>query len=93
MAYIMTYKDAAKSALDVQNGSNPSGIIKTLAGPVLDAVWDRAMAEGQGSRWVGSNPIVKLYLYKICELTGLEASSLSPGYEEAEEACKLIMIS
>jgi len=34
--------------------------------------------------------IVKLYMYKLGELTGVELSSLSEGYDAAEDACKRI---
>jgi hypothetical protein len=87
----MTLKEAAQSALDVQNACNPSGVIKALAGPVLDALWEQANKTGSGSRWVGNHPIVRMYLYKIGELTGLEANSLSPGYDVAEKACQTIV--
>jgi len=86
----MTLQQAAQSALDVQNACNASGVLKSLANEVLDTLWEQAHKTGSGSRWVAQHPIVKLYMYKLGELTGVELSSLSEGYDAAEDACKRI---
>jgi hypothetical protein len=76
-----TYRQAAQSAVSVQEGCNASGIIKTLAGPVMDAIWAEATRRGEGTRFVNRSPIIAAYLYKIGELNGRDISSLNEGYE------------
>lgn len=86
----MTYKEAAQSALDCQNGCNASGIIRSLAECTL-ALWDAANERGLGSRWVNRHPVITLYLCKIGELNGASISSMSPCYEPSEKACQNIV--
>lgn len=81
----MNLKEAAQTALDVQNACNASGILKTLAGPVLDAL----NAERE-TRRVNTSPVIALFLYKLGELGGWGITSLSEGYAEAEAACKVL---
>lgn len=78
----MTYRQAAQSALDVQDACNLSGIVQTLARDVLPAIW----AQGEGTRAVNRNPIVTLYLLKLSELNGC-GSTLHESYEPAEREC------
>ena len=83
----MTLQQAAQSALDVQDACNGSGVIFALA-RAMQAICDSSDRGGTDHR--NQHPIVKLYLYKLAELAGMEMSSLSPGYDAAEEACKRI---
>ncbi len=80
----MTYKEAAQSALDVQNGCNASGIIRSLAG-VTSVLWEHANEHQLGSKWVNRHPIIAMYLFKIGELNGYGISSLNHGYSIAEQ--------
>ena len=83
----MTIKQAAQSALDVQNACNPSGVIHSLAEIVKDVLWPEAIRLGKGSRWVGQHPIVTMYLLKLSEMNGC-GSTLHESYEPAEKACQ-----
>jgi hypothetical protein len=81
----MTIQQAAQTALDIQYASNASGVTKTLAGPVADAIWEEVRSSGSGC--FNRHPIIALFLFKIGELNGCGISSLDPGYEAAEQAC------
>ncbi len=85
----MTLKQAAQSAIGCQNACNASGLLKTLAGPVMDALW--AAHEAQGTRSVNRSPIIALYLFKIGELNGYGISSLMHGYDDAMGDVKQIL--
>ena len=85
----MTYKQAAQSALDVQDASNLSGVVFSFA-KVMQAVCDESHRIGKGTAWRNSNPIVTMYLLKLGELNGCD-STLSTFYEVAERECQKIV--
>ena len=64
----MTYRQAVQSALDVQDACNLSGVAKSLAGPVMDALWIEARRTEQGSDFINTHPAVYLYLDKLTSL-------------------------
>jgi hypothetical protein len=68
----MTYKQAAQTALDAQNACNLSGVVKSLAGPVMDALWEQARANGKGTDFINTHPIVTLFLDKLASLNGVQ---------------------
>ena len=66
-----TKKDYQR-ALDVQNACNASGVIHSLA-EAVDKVWEDARANGQGTDYVNTHPIVRMYvekLYDLCRVQG-----------------------
>lgn len=85
----MTLKQAAQSALDVQNACNFSGVVKSLAGEIIDALWVEARLQNQGSQWVARHPITTMYMLKLAEMNGFD-STLNPAYELAEMQCMAI---
>lgn len=86
----MTIKQAAQSALDVQNACNFSGVVKSLASEIMDALWVEARAQNQGSQWIARHPITTMYMLKLAELNGFD-STLNPAYEPAEMQCMAIV--
>lgn len=63
----MTYTQAAKDALAVQNAVNLSGVVHSFADAV-DAVWDEAYKIGEGIKYVNTHPIVVAFLEKLIDL-------------------------
>lgn len=86
----MNIQQAAQSALDVQNACNASGILKTLAGDVMQALWGESARLGKGGKLVNRSPILAMYLYKLGELNARDISSLNEGYEKTEAACRML---
>ena len=80
----MTYKQAAQSAIDVQNACNSSGIIRSLS-EVTSAIYAEATTRGLGTRWVNRHPVIAMYLYKLGEMNGYGICTLDRGYEQAEK--------
>lgn len=83
----MTIQQAAQWALQVQDAPNLSGVVKSLASPVIDALWEEARKQDKGTRWVAQHPIVTMFLLKMCELNGC-GSTLHESYGPAEKACQ-----
>jgi hypothetical protein len=63
----MNYREAAQTALDVQDACNLSGVVHSLD-KVVDAVWEEARRQGKGTAFVNESPIVYLYLDKLMSL-------------------------
>jgi hypothetical protein len=63
----MTYKEAAQTALDVQDACNLSGVVFTFAA-VMKAICERANQLGAGTEWKNQHPIVVLFLDKLADL-------------------------
>ncbi len=77
----MTLKQAAQSAIDVQDACNLSGVAHSMLDAIA-AIRDDAANTVQ----VNQHPIVTLFLLKMCELNGC-GSTLHETYEPAEKAC------
>lgn len=84
----MTLKQAAQSALDVQDACNFSGILHSLSSIVLDVLWAQP---GANSQWISHHPIIVMYMLKLAELGGWD-STLNPAYEPAAQECKALAI-
>jgi len=80
----MTLKQAAQSALDVQDACNLSGVVFSFA-RAMQAICDSPERGDTESR--NNHPIVTMYLLKLSELNGC-GSTLHDSYEAAEARCK-----
>ncbi len=80
----MTLKQAAQSAIDVQDACNLSGVAHSM----LDAI-AAIRADASNTLPVNQHPIVTLYLLKMNELNGC-GSTCHQTYTPAEKACKAI---
>jgi len=85
----MTYQQAAQTAIDVQDASNLSGVVKSLAGPVMDALWEESRRIGKGTKWINEHPIVTLFLSKLASLNRSQDCSFEK-YCEASDAVEKI---
>ncbi len=89
----MTYQQAAQMALDCQDASNLSGVAKSFAGPVMDALWDEARRTGHGTDWINQHPIVTLFLDKLASLNRTlyleyKSTSFSKTWDAVEQIAK-----
>jgi hypothetical protein len=80
----MTYKQAAKTALDCQDGCNLSGTFSVLL-KQCDAICEESHRLNQGTDWRNHHPIVTLFLSKLVDLNGREAE-----FFKAFEGCERI---
>jgi hypothetical protein len=63
-------KDAARTALAVQNASNLSGIVRSWA-QVQSVLSAEANRTGKGTDWRNSHPINQLFVVQVAHLTNL----------------------
>lgn len=59
-------QQAAQSALEIQNAVSLSGVVRSLYETVDVVLW----AEGKGTKYVNTHPIVTLFLHKLISLNG-----------------------
>ena len=86
----MTYKQAAQTALDVQDACNLSGVVKSFAGPIMDALWEQARATNQGTAFINRHPIVSLFIDKLASLNGIQTSDSCNVASDAYAAVRVI---
>jgi len=82
----VTYQQAAQTAIDCQDACNLSGVAKSLAGPVMDALWAEARRLERGTEWINQHPIVTLMIDKLASLNRTDCSvqSWSKAHAEVE---------
>jgi hypothetical protein len=79
-----------RSALQVQDACNLSGVAHSLSRDVLPAVWAEAHAAGQGTEYVNTHPAVVLFVDKLASLAhvqGITDSSMQ-AYSNAARTCE-----
>jgi len=64
----MTTKRDYEDAIAVQNACNLSGVLHSFD-KVIDRVWEDARANGQGTDWVNTHPLVRLFCDKLYDLS------------------------
>lgn len=72
----MTYKEAAQSALDVQDACNLSGVLFTFA-DAMQAICEEDRAKNMSTDWKNTNPIVTLFLDKLSQLNKRQCENIS----------------
>lgn len=77
-------KRAYEMALLSQSACNLSGLVHSLAYAV-ELIWEEARAQGQGTDYVNSHPIVRLY---VEQMTFLCKSDYSASYRACLERSK-----
>jgi hypothetical protein len=60
-----------KLALDVQNASNPSGVVISLANEVMPAIRLEAGYREQGTQYMRTHPALLLFLDKLVSMTNV----------------------
>lgn len=77
-------------ALQVQDASNPSGVINSLANEVLPAIRQEPGYVEHGTQYLASHPVMLLFLDKLVSLTHLGYISdhdmaISKAYDRCHE--------
>ena len=80
----MTIREAAQTALDVQDAVNLSGVLASFKEIVHEVLWPEARRLGKGTDFVNSHPIVTLFLSKLCSLN---RGWYECDYLHASDAC------
>lgn len=77
-----TMREAAQSALDVQDACNLSGVVHSFSKVVTIL---REQRDCNGTTWVNEHPVSILYSAKIASLTGV--AHIAEGFEKAWDEC------
>ena len=64
----MDMREAAQTALDVQDACNLSGVAYSLSRILEEVIWPEARRIGEGTDFVNTHPIVTLFLDKLLSL-------------------------
>ena len=83
----MTIQEAARTAIEVQNACNLSGVLASFKEIVHEVIWPEARRLGHGTEWVNTHPIVTLFLSKLCSLN---RGYFECDYMHASDACGAI---
>jgi len=62
-------KNIYQTALDVQDASNMSGVINTLANEIMPAIREEQGYREQGTAYLSHHPVMLLFLDKLVSLT------------------------
>jgi hypothetical protein len=82
----MTYREAARTAIAVQDAVNLSGVAHSFA-EAVSAIWDEARRQGRGTDWVNAHPVVTLFLDKVADLNRvwLQCPQIGQAYDEVRK--------
>jgi hypothetical protein len=83
-------KSIYRTAIEIQNASNPSGVILALRHEILPAVQAEPGYREQGTKYLESHPALVLFMYKLSEMFGilcLSGDSVN-RYGDMEEECE-----
>jgi len=80
---MITSQDYQKALL-VQDACNLSGVIHSFS-EIVSRIWEEAHTKGQGTEYVNTHPICKLYADKIADLARVrDVSAYVQAYKECE---------
>lgn len=84
------FKRAAKTALDVQDGCNLSGVVASFNRILKEVIWPIARADGHGTDWVNEHPICQAFADKIASLTATQndSNAVFAAFTACEELVK-----
>jgi hypothetical protein len=68
VSHSLSLKEAAQTALDVQDACNLSGVLASFHEVVMDVLWPTARELNMGTDWVNTHPIVTVFLDKLTDL-------------------------
>lgn len=72
----MTMKDAARTALEVQDAVNLSGVVSSFF-QVTQVLWTEARKINAGTDYVNQHPICTLFIDKLASLNGSQTDGFS----------------
>ena len=77
---VLTLREMAQSALDIQSACNLSGVARSFAEVMMNL---RRLPECQGTAWANSHPVALLYIGKMADMAGY-----GHGWDEAYVECE-----
>lgn len=80
-------RDAAQTAVDIQNACNLSGVVQTFSKILSEVLWPFAKVHGYGTDWVNRHPISVLFSSKIAALT---SSEICDDFSKAYDQCLIL---
>jgi len=92
----MTLKQAAQTALDVQDACNLSGVLRSFTDIVMNVLWPEARNTGHGTDWVNQHPICTLFLDKLASLNRTQClcsanmDSFGKAYDEVHKLASAV---
>jgi hypothetical protein len=84
----MNLREAAQTAIDVQNACNLSGVLASFHSIVSDVICPEARRLGQGTDFVNRHPIVRVFLAKLADLNGLVYDWPADAFAAVESIAK-----
>jgi len=75
----------AQKTLDVQDACNLSGIVNSMNDMLATL---RQRTDCQGSRWIACHPITKLWIDKLCDLSGVTRDLQTEAYSDVVNLSK-----
>jgi hypothetical protein len=71
-------------ALQVQDASNPNGVVNTLANEIMPAIRNEPGYREQGTAYLSTHPVLILFLDKLASMTGhwLSGDDLSDYWQD-----------
>lgn len=85
---LLTLREAAQTALDVQDACNLSGVVRSFA-EVTQVLWDEAHKIGEGTEWVNSHPITLMFVDKLADLSGQPVMNYGQAYRDVRRLAEL----
>lgn len=85
----MSKRNIYRTAVDIQNASNPNGVIRTLHEEVMPAVREEPGYREQGTSYLQNHPALVLFMYKLSDMFGivcLSGDSIN-RYGDMEDEC------
>jgi hypothetical protein len=81
----MTINEAARLALEVQDASNLSGVVKAFD-LVINCLNEQARMRNEGTDWKNRHPVAVLFASKIASLTGSDSTrNFRVAYDECSK--------
>ena len=78
-----------RTALQVQDASNPNGVVNSLANEIMPAIRDEVGYREVGTQYVKDHPALILFLDKLNSLTGLQSIGDQASYDRISEAYRV----
>lgn len=90
----MNLQDAARTALEVQDACNLSGVLRAFNRVVTEVLWPEANQRGHGTEWVNSHPLCTLFLAKLTDLnrSACYCTASSDAFGTAYDAVRAIAL-
>ena len=77
-------KDDYKEALLTLNAVNLSALAHSLSN-LATRIWEEAGLRGEGTAWVNTHPIVRMFVSQMSQLTELNDETFSQAYKICKE--------